>query len=617
MSTAHATAQDAAASRIYGVAARGNVRRTLLASPLVWLVPLAIAFRLIMFLGRGDYIAFDEGWYLLLARNLADGNGFSLAGLRHVALSPLFPIAVAGVDAIVGNIVWSGRVVAAIAGGLVVAPAWYIARRLTGRRTALLAAAMIAVMPALAPFVVPYWIGWDLWAGAEPLLHLMLYAGIALAVRLDRGTWRVGWLGVGALLSLAYLARPEAILAATVLGLLLCVRALLRMNARELLLPFLFAIGFVSVAAPYWLYLHDALGRWTLTGRAVQLPSILPPASEAGDGAVRAPSVSAAGTIEQMLWRGDRTDYVRNLFSLHPDGTRLASTYWGVPSMGSTESDARQDADDAPALPEVPAVTGSAATQPDSVNPRLSRVRYYARAIGFIVPWYLWPFVALAALRRRRTTFRETAVVLPLLLTSPAVAWIVAADPRTQTFLLPLLAIYAAIGIRFFGLLLDRVGRRSANRPLRRGFGGTLAAAIVLILLAGTCARQLYMSLAVGSPHHLVGAENRRVAASVSELVPHEEPVMSWHPAVALFAGRDWRVLPHADLARVLTYASAVDTRTIVLSAYYPAPVQMDNVPGRYLILHVSEAAPGTRDWQLQPLGEADPYLRMRATPAN
>ena len=47
---------------------------------------------------RGDYIVFDEGYYLLLARSLRAGHGFALNGLPHVALSPLQPLIVAGLS---------------------------------------------------------------------------------------------------------------------------------------------------------------------------------------------------------------------------------------------------------------------------------------------------------------------------------------------------------------------------------------------------------------------------------------------------------------------------------------------------------------------------------------
>lgn len=82
----------------------------------------AVALRLVMFLGRGDYLAFDEGWYLLLGRNLFSGDGYTLSGLRHTTLSPLFPILAGATGAVLRDPIWAGRLVAAVTAGLVVWP---------------------------------------------------------------------------------------------------------------------------------------------------------------------------------------------------------------------------------------------------------------------------------------------------------------------------------------------------------------------------------------------------------------------------------------------------------------------------------------------------------------
>ena len=53
----------------------------------LWLVVVAaLAFRLVLLMARGDYIVYDEGYYLLLARSLRAGHGFTLNGLPHVCL---------------------------------------------------------------------------------------------------------------------------------------------------------------------------------------------------------------------------------------------------------------------------------------------------------------------------------------------------------------------------------------------------------------------------------------------------------------------------------------------------------------------------------------------------
>ncbi|NIQ52338.1 MAG: hypothetical protein GWN71_02350, partial [Gammaproteobacteria bacterium] len=76
-------------------------------------------------------MAFDEGWYLLLGRNLFAGDGYTLAGLQHVTLSPLFPLLAGLLDLVLHDAVWAGRVVAAVSAGLLVVPCWFLFRRLS------------------------------------------------------------------------------------------------------------------------------------------------------------------------------------------------------------------------------------------------------------------------------------------------------------------------------------------------------------------------------------------------------------------------------------------------------------------------------------------------------
>src|SRR5690606_18179625 len=171
---AGARCRTACSGRHRRLAGLGRIR-----AHLVWLSAGAIALRLLTFLGRGDFVAFDEGWYLLLGQSFWHGEGYRLTGLRHTTLSPLYPMLAGAVAMVAGNPVWAGRVVAALAGGLLVLPCWSIFRRLAGRRTAWLGCLVVAVLPSLSAFTVPYWVGWDLWMGPEPVYHLFVFTGFA------------------------------------------------------------------------------------------------------------------------------------------------------------------------------------------------------------------------------------------------------------------------------------------------------------------------------------------------------------------------------------------------------------------------------------------------------
>ena len=596
----------------------GRWRATFSAHPVLWLTLAAIALRLLIFLGRGDYVAFDEGWYLLLARSLFDGQGFSLTGLRHVTLSPLFPILAGVVAELIGDPIRAGRLVAAVAAGMLVWPCWSIFTRLADRRTAWIACVFVAVMPALAPFAAPYWIGWDLWVGAEPLLHVFLYAGIAFALRGWREQRTTDWALAGVALALAYLARSEAILPLGILGLMLAARALWLRTPRAMLNVAALALAFAVTAAPYWFYLHDALGRWTITGRGVEV--VVPRrAADAATGAESPPPGSAATGIERMLWEEGQRSYMYSLYALDASATRLASSYWGIPNdPGASGPPPRnaadrvvplradstpQPGDAASAAPAAdPAgsvattpVAGSAAPVADAASSASAqngtlpgRWTLYIRALATAIPWYLWPFIGFGLFGARRAWRDELMVAAPLVLTSVAIARIVAADPRTQLFIVPLAAFYAARGVFMFGAFVDD---RVRDGSVRRGFVATATAAILALVLLATEVRWVYLGLSLGSPHHLVGTANRRMGEALRTIVPEHEPVMSWHPAMALYARRDWRVLPHASFDNVVRYANATDTRYVVISQYYPPQGILGELPREHLVLDIPPGA--------------------------
>lgn len=589
---------------------------------LLLMVVGAILLRLALLLGRGDYVAFDEGWYLLLGRNLWGGDGYTLSGLQHVTLSPLFPLLAGGLTGIIRDPVWAGRMVAAVSSGLLVVPSWYVFRRLGGRSAALVGALFVSLLPSLAPFVVPYWIGWDLWVGAEPLLHLFLFTGIALFLmawtREADGMRRLAAAGCGVAFALAYLARPEAIVVVGLLGVGAVIGSL-RTFPTKIGRVILCGVAFVVVAGPYWIYLHDSLGRWTITGRGIQMApqaAIAPRSAEANVGASR---------IESMLWEGDASAYIQRLYALDATGTSLAADYWGIRPTDGTRG-APRDETGATVLPTTPDLginspasraapenqTGEAQpvapplrdgflaqSQTQSEATSSSALRY-AEALGVVVPWYLWIFViaGLATpgnmLGGSRRLDLELLVGLPLATTSVLIARVVAIDPRTQLFIAPLAAFYAARGVLVVGSVIkNRLGEQVRGELPTR----LLVGALVIVLLSTSIVR-LAMSLTVGSPHHVVAAQNAEVGEAIREATPADATVMSFHPALALFADRDWRVLPVEPLDRIIRYARTQPNPHLVLSVFYPPELRPAEEP-HYLIVPVPEELPEAERWRI------------------
>jgi len=562
----------------------------------------AIALRLLLFLGRGDYLAFDEGWYLLLGRSLFTGDGYSLVGIPHITLSPLFPILAGGVGSLLGSWVWGGRLVAAIASGLLVLPLWGVFRRLAAPRTAFTAAVLVAVLPSMSPFMVPFFVGADLWVGAEPLLHLFLFTGVFLWLKALERDGVIFWFLSGGAFGLAFLARPEAIITWGLLGLATLVLAALKRAPRRLVGAAVMGVGFLLVGAPYWTYLHSVTGEWGLTGRGIN------PAANAAKVVSGIQRGGPSSTIEDMLWTDDDA-YVRRLYGLDDSGLKLRSDYWGVhPTQVEAQPSLEppQTVDPLPLGPETqispPALSPSPAEGQASASPLPSLPALFARSMGTAFPAILWVFLFLGVLAPRGpgVARREIPVALSLVGTSLTIAVLVAVDPRTQLFLVPLLALYAAKGFAFLDdLLIHRVSKLTSRPRFLEG----LLVGMTVVWLLGVSASRLYLALSYGSPHHIVAQQNRQVAEELDAFLGTEEgPVASFHPGIAVYADRDWRVLPFTDMAGIIRYAGASGAEAAVLSAYYP-PFRGEEILGtRYLILPIPQGAADIQEWVLQPV---------------
>ncbi|HSJ08452.1 MAG TPA: hypothetical protein VK928_01025, partial [Longimicrobiales bacterium] len=245
---------------------------------------------------------------------------------------------------------------------------------------------------------------------------------------------------------------------------------------------------------------------------------------------------------------------------------------------------------------------GDANAPPDSVaDAPASALRIpllYVRALGRVAPPWVWLLFALGLLAiRRRRAAPHALLLAPVAVTSVLVAAVVAVDPRTQLVVVPLVAIYAALGTRVAGHYVRRMAQPGL---LRRGFPTTVIAACVVAVLLGISARRLYLSLSVGSPHHIVGTANAEVGRALQSLVPDDQPVMSWHPAIALYARRDWRVLPAADFAGIVRYSAAIGSRYIVLSPYYPGPRLLGEESADYLVIDAPPETASAGQWTLE-----------------
>ena len=207
---------------------------------------------------RAAALSFDAARYLELARAYADD------GLRAALdwyVGPAFPVAVGTLYRLLGDLELAGRLFGLISAVALVGLVWLLLKEISDHTTAHFGAALLATNPAVirhapsAEIDLPYLM----------LLCGALYAQVrSIRSRQSRAVWSVS---AGLLFGIAYLVRPEALVVALLVGLWFLVGPAARqLGARRWLVGLSAPIA-LMVGAPYLVWLHESLGRWTLSGK--------------------------------------------------------------------------------------------------------------------------------------------------------------------------------------------------------------------------------------------------------------------------------------------------------------------------------------------------------------
>lgn len=230
---------------------------------LACIVLLAVALRLAL-AAMPRVIRWDEPDYLWLGRGVWSGLGYTISGSPELHYTPLFPLLAGAIYRLTGNPELGSSFWYVLLGSLVCVPVYRIARRLYGSKVAVIAAVLTAVFPGLSSAVL-YW-----GTMTEPLFILLVYSALWAGLNAfdTDEPWRYGV--VGALLSLAYLARPEGIMwFGAFLGL-----ALLRWAASGRLIRWrvlahlaVYVAAFLLVATPYATFMYRQTGKMMATGK--------------------------------------------------------------------------------------------------------------------------------------------------------------------------------------------------------------------------------------------------------------------------------------------------------------------------------------------------------------
>lgn len=211
-----------------------------------------MAYRYPLMLHEQDGIA-----YMQIAHDL-----LHFKPLQNTFMPPFYPVVIAFFSFLPVDFELAARLASVTLDALIVLPLYYLGKKLFNQTVSffvclLWACFSLSLYGSLSPMTFSTYLFFIL-AGTT-LLYLVIY-----------DDQHVLWLiASGACFAFAYLTRPEGI-AGFVVGLMFCVACSLRdggINRKSVKRIALLLAGFLLFAVPYWIYLHNHLGYWTLTGK--------------------------------------------------------------------------------------------------------------------------------------------------------------------------------------------------------------------------------------------------------------------------------------------------------------------------------------------------------------
>jgi len=215
------------------------------------LIIAALAYRFWL-IPSFNVISVDGTGYADAARRLTNGD------VSFLARYGFYPVLVAGAHLLIPNVELAGRVVAAVMGGLLVAPVYALGMTFFNRRVAICAALLIIGWPEM--------VAWSCEVMSQSTFMALTMTGILLVWRGSTRHSAGTMLLAGIVLGLAYATRTEALI--LLVALLAAPAAHVWQDSSEhqssakLLLPYL--AGFLLILTPNLLLVHEATGKWQL-----------------------------------------------------------------------------------------------------------------------------------------------------------------------------------------------------------------------------------------------------------------------------------------------------------------------------------------------------------------
>ncbi|MDP8236744.1 MAG: glycosyltransferase family 39 protein [Candidatus Erginobacter occultus] len=224
---------------------------------LIAAVPRVISLATFDFIDSGG--GSDSIAYLVLARNIFSGRGYSIFGVVHTIHHPFYPILIGLVNHLFGDLVFSALLVSCVSGILLVVPVYLMAAGMFGRRTGFLAGLMTALFPIFVYGSVESF--------SESLYTLLLISGLAAGWLAFKAGGFIRPLFSGIFLGLGFLTHPLGIaFLPLVAGFNLLVGRRRDWWRERIRTALLIVLAFSLTALPFWIFLRSTTGHWQLSG---------------------------------------------------------------------------------------------------------------------------------------------------------------------------------------------------------------------------------------------------------------------------------------------------------------------------------------------------------------
>lgn len=486
---------------------------------------VAFFFKLYLLYKRSLYIDPDEGYYLILARNLLEGKGYAFNRLPNIMFPPFLPLAIALFYSIFRNLQLALNIITALSGTLLGVMTYLIARKMKLSLFLSFVCWLLVLFVYQLNSFLPVSAHYTriLYRGSDILNCFLIVTSAYLTLLLiEKDKYRFSILA-GVFFSLAYLTRPEGFLLFVglfVLLLLLKFSSFISLSFKRIVC---LAFIFLLFSFPYIFYEKKITGRWVISGK-----------------------ISASQEYRESLLEVVKNEnwvpFMKIHYSLNKESTEMNDLYFGYHS----QSDHREKF-------------------PISAFLNLKRAIANLRLYG-IIPKTLFPlplvpffiigfFVGVFNIVKRKSPF--DLVLLFLLPYSLAIEVLSYPIPRHHLFLIPVFILYATEGLFFITLKIF-----PRNKTIQKKV--FLLVFIIFFIF-------VVYDYVISSTKNLLNIpiykNSQLVEVEISKRLKHAgaEIIMSSHPSFAVRAFSDWQVLPIAPLATLLQFGQRKKVDYIIL----------------------------------------------------